>query len=1013
MLSLECVCYPLSISSGVRYVRNPHFLKGVWRYLNVDGHEYITSCLFLFVRIYFRWRIGAWIIMVKTLTKSMKKYYLLAVITLFATLTFQAAAYDFSAVAPSGQRLYYNINGTNATVTSQNSSDPYYTTYPTGPLTIPTTVTHNGNTYSVTSIGSFAFGDCYRLTSVTIPGSVTSIGDRAFYYCIGLTSVSIPNSVTSIGDDAFSSSGLTSVTIPNSVISIGDYAFQVCSRLTSVTIPNSVTHIGDDAFFACSGLTSIVVASGNPRYDSRNNCNAIIETATNTLITGCRNTLIPNSVTSIRYDAFYDCSGLTSVTIPNSVTSIGSGAFSYCSGLTSVTIPNAVTFIGDGAFSGCSGLASVTIPNSITSIGNYVFDGCRGLTGSLTIPNSVTSIGNSAFSGCSGLTSVICKGATPPTLGSTSSIPTTATISVPCGTTNAYTLSWGNRYNYQEAFLYEFNVTSSDSTQGTVAVQQQPSCSNVAAIIIAIPSTDHRFVRWNDGDITNPRTVHVRGDTNFVAEFASNGSYLVTTTNCLGAGTYQRGATATVMAAPQVGMRFIGWADGVTTNPRYIRVMSDTTLTPLYAPFGTDTVIMYDTTVVYDTIVNVIHDTTEYNHYFSDTTVVTHHIFDTVRIYDTLTVVNVDTLHHYHYDTVAATRYVFDTVRIYDTLTIVNIDTLHHYHWDTVANTLHHYHYDTTRVFDTIALVSIDTLHHYHYDTTSINHYTFDTVRMYDTLMVFHVDTLYHYHHDTTRVFDTLIVVTFDTLYHYHYDTVANTLHHYHYDTTRVFDTLMVVSVDTLHHYHFDTTRVFDTLMVLNIDTLRHYYYDTTRMYDTLTVVNLDTLHHYYFDTTVSIDTLHHYHYDTTRVTNIVYDTTAVTRYTFDTVWMYDTLIIVNIDTLHHHYYDTMVIRTIYDTTSITHYIYTYDTVYIYDTIYMNSNGIDGAAPANMKVYTTRAEIVVEGTEGMPVQLYDISGRLLERRDEGEDRVKFLAPASGTYVVCIGDRTVRKVVVIL
>ncbi len=143
-------------------------------------------------------------------------------------------------------------------------------------------------------------------------------------------------------------------------------------EVTYMNRTRKVTSIGDNAFYGCTGLTSIT---------------------------------IPNSVTSIWNNAFYGCTGLTSITIPNSVTSIGKSAFQYCSDLTSVTIPNSVTSIGEGAFHGCSSLTSITIPNSVTSIGEYSFSGCGSLT-SVTISNSVTSIGEGAFSGCSGLTSV-------------------------------------------------------------------------------------------------------------------------------------------------------------------------------------------------------------------------------------------------------------------------------------------------------------------------------------------------------------------------------------------------------------------------------------------------------------------------------------------------------------------------------------------------------------------------------------------------------------------------------
>ena len=258
---------------------------------------------------------------------------------------------------------------------------------------------------------------------------LTSIGDGAFYACSSLTSVAIPEGVTSIGSQAFQyCTGLTGVTIPAGVTNIGSSAFSFCSGLTSVTIPEGVTNIGVEAFSFCSGLTSVTVASGNSVYDSREGCNAIIKTNTNTLIFGCQNTIIPNSVTSIGNEAFYNCIGLTSVTIPSSVTSIGdwafrecSGlksvtfheglinmgdmAFAYCESLTSINIPSSVTNIDDWAFVGCSGLTSVTIPEGVTSIGSRAFQGCAGLT-SVTIPESVTSIGAWAFQNCTGLTSI-------------------------------------------------------------------------------------------------------------------------------------------------------------------------------------------------------------------------------------------------------------------------------------------------------------------------------------------------------------------------------------------------------------------------------------------------------------------------------------------------------------------------------------------------------------------------------------------------------------------------------
>ena len=370
-------------------------------------------------------------------------------------------AYDIAVANDDEVIIYYDYinNGTELMVTCNNFGEKY-----AGTVNIPKEVTYNSTTYSVTSLGDEAFYDCSGLTSVTIPNSVTSIGDKAFWYCTGLTSVSIGNSVTSIGFEAFFACiSLTSFIIPNSVTSIGDEAFHACTNLTSVTFGNSVTSIGDNVFSACPSLTSITVESGNPKYDSRDNCNAIIETESNTLVLGCQNTNIPNSVITIGERAFYHCYGLASVTIPNgvknieayafkdcpslvsvsmgsSITKIGTYAFSGCKGITSVTIPNSVTNIGQDAFSHCTGLTSVTIPNSVKSIGWYAFWQCTGLT-SVIIPNSVTSIGDYAFSGCTSLTSITSL-ITEPFSIDNSTFPdnayASATLKVPEGTIAKY-----------------------------------------------------------------------------------------------------------------------------------------------------------------------------------------------------------------------------------------------------------------------------------------------------------------------------------------------------------------------------------------------------------------------------------------------------------------------------------------------------------------------------------------------------------------------------------------------
>lgn len=274
----------------------------------------------------------------------MKKNLFISLLMLLPMVAVADSVLDSGAIEIGG--IAYNLDA-NAKVAEVTNGVAY-----TGSVVIPEKVDYNGVEYSVTSIGERAFELCYNLTSVNIGNGVTSIGERAFYACLSLLSITIPASVTSIG-------------------------YQV--------------------FYDCRSLNSIKVETSNTKYDSREGCNAIIETGTNRLIAGCQNTTIPASVTSIGGAAFLNIQGLTSITIPNSVTSIGENAFSECTNLSSVTIGNSVTSIGDFAFWCCVGLTSITIPNSVTSIGMSAFAGCD-LAEVISLIENPFDIDNSVFS---------------------------------------------------------------------------------------------------------------------------------------------------------------------------------------------------------------------------------------------------------------------------------------------------------------------------------------------------------------------------------------------------------------------------------------------------------------------------------------------------------------------------------------------------------------------------------------------------------------------------------------
>ncbi len=475
-----------------------------------------------------------------------------------------------TATASNGWRFTeWNDGNTNAArsiiVPASNITYTASFTY-TGLFTPPYTYTTNNGALTIT-------GYTGTNGTVTIPGAidglpVTILGDAAFSNCTGLTSVTIPNSVTNIGISAFEAcTHLVSVLIGTNVTSIGHFAFNSCSSLTSVTIPGSVTHLGEAAFSACSSLTTITVAASNPAYSSvagvvfNKNKTTLIQYAAGK----AGSYTIPNSVTNIGTEAFYECYRLTGVTIPGSVTRIGDAAFCACVSLASVTVPGSVTDIGyapfaictslgaitvassnpaycsvagvvfnknrtrlvqypagriggytipgsvtsiaDLAFSGCTGLTGVTIPTSVSSIGAYAFSYCSGLLSAM-VANGVTSIGDGAFAGCTGLFGIFF-------LGNAPGVGTDVFLESDHSTVYylAASTGWSSTFGGRPTALFSaapqtLTVTANPLAGGSVGGGGTfQAGSNVA--ISATAAAGWLFAAWNDGNTNASRLINV------------------------------------------------------------------------------------------------------------------------------------------------------------------------------------------------------------------------------------------------------------------------------------------------------------------------------------------------------------------------------------------------------------------------------------------------------------------------------------------------------------------------
>ena len=325
------------------------------------------------------------------------------------------------------------------------------------------------------------------------------------------------------------------------VTAINDYVFASCDALTGVSIPSTISSIGDGQFMECGALTSISVDAGNSVYDSRNSCNAIIHTATNTLISGCRTTAIPSSVTAIGEDAFYGMfTGETSDTlaIPASVSSIFEGAFSYCESLNCITVDAGNPYFDSR--NGCNaiihtatntlvaGCRATTIPSDVTAIGAYAFLGIFAThADSITIPASVTSIGTGAFAWCEALAGITSLATTAPTLDNSpfyhvnSQIP----IRIPAGSLSSYQSEWRYFSNFIQStpdiLYYTITVSSADEAMGVVSGSGSYAEGDTITLT-ATASEGFHFLHWQDGNSDNPRTIIVTSDSTFVAYFEAD-----------------------------------------------------------------------------------------------------------------------------------------------------------------------------------------------------------------------------------------------------------------------------------------------------------------------------------------------------------------------------------------------------------------------------------------------------------------------------------------------------------
>ena len=614
----------------------------------------------------------------------------MAIVAIAAATGAKAQWYDFSAVAPTGQTLYYSSNGDGGVEVIWPEYEWEGYAKPTGDLTIPAIVVHDGVSYTVASLGGEVFSGCSELTSVTMEDGIEEIGERAFENCSGMTSVTLPNGIGYISNYTFSGcSSLTAIVIPDGVGSIGENSFSGCTSLSSVVIPSSVTTIWDNAFNGCSRLRSIAVLDNvshigtgafagvshvtyHGSYTQNSPWGAKF---VNGVVDG---DFVYTDSTKHKLMVYIGQGG--DVTIPESVDTIGAEAFENCVGLTSVAIGDGVVCLMYEAFSQCSDLTTVTIGNGIVDLGSYTFSQCPNLM-SVTITAENPPTFNTSF-------------------GLTDDMSPSLTVYAP----NCKYKQWSNR---REASVpnvatpeecVDHTITVYNPTWGMVANGNGEFFMQDTIATVTVPS-------YSDADIISFTFVTYNPE----AENLPNMYFYF---NQQLKQLYVDG-----MEVPLSGLEVEDYmADyGVINYTLHLTTDADHVVRALFGPYGVEDTTAVDTAAVqHDTVyVEVpVHDTTYVEVAVHDTTYVEVAVHDTtyveVAVHDT-TYVEVP-VHDTTYVEVAVHDTTYVEVPVHDTTTV--------YVTDTVTNTVH----DTTVVY------KADTL--WMYDTV----FVYDTVYVHDTV---------------------------------------------------------------------------------------------------------------------------------------------------------------------------------------------------------------------------------------------------------------------------------------